>query len=466
MTINQEIVANFLQALRNKFEQKSNKKDDISGTFSETDESYATVPAIKNYVTSVIPDISGKVDKVDGKGLSSNDYTNTDKNKVDSLKTVATSGSYNDLTNKPDIPDSTSDLTNDSGFLTSHQDISGKVDIAQGTQKKNLNVVTDANGNITTEAKPTIPSKVTDLSDGSNYIEKSITNGLIKNDGTIDTSSYATTTALGLKANTADLATVATSGDYNDLANKPNIPEGVAVDTTITSTGVNPVQGKAIYTELGKKADASSLKTVATSGLYSDLTGIPSEFTPEAHNQASSTITDTNTYSNIGNSAQNQASINAAVNTKLGALASVEYFEIVGSLGTASASTMNKLYLVKSESGKDDNYDTYITVKNGSTYSWEKIDSTSLDLSGYALTSSLKAVATSGSYADLTNKPTFTQDSSITSSTTGSYVIGTININGTSQTIYGKDTDTHVSESDIDAEIEEYLTAITTALKQ
>lgn len=28
------------------------------------------------------------------------------------------SGSYNDLTNKPNIPDSTSDLTNDSGFIT------------------------------------------------------------------------------------------------------------------------------------------------------------------------------------------------------------------------------------------------------------------------------------------------------------------------------------------------------------
>ena len=34
------------------------------------------------------------------------------------LATVATSGSYNDLTNKPNIPTKTSDLTNDSGFIT------------------------------------------------------------------------------------------------------------------------------------------------------------------------------------------------------------------------------------------------------------------------------------------------------------------------------------------------------------
>lgn len=43
---------------------------------------------------------------------------------------VATSGSYNDLSNTPTIPTATSDLTNDSGFLTAHQDISGKANIA------------------------------------------------------------------------------------------------------------------------------------------------------------------------------------------------------------------------------------------------------------------------------------------------------------------------------------------------
>ena len=48
--------------------------------------------------------LAGKVDKVTGKGLSSNDYTNAAKAKVDSLAPVATSGNYNDLTNKPTIP--------------------------------------------------------------------------------------------------------------------------------------------------------------------------------------------------------------------------------------------------------------------------------------------------------------------------------------------------------------------------
>lgn len=41
-----------------------------------------------------------------------------------SLASVATSGSYSDLNNKPTIPSKTSQLTNDSGYLTSHQDLS------------------------------------------------------------------------------------------------------------------------------------------------------------------------------------------------------------------------------------------------------------------------------------------------------------------------------------------------------
>lgn len=58
------------------------------------------------YRTAAAQDIidSGKVDKVTGKGLSSNDYTDAAKAKVDALAPVATSGNYDDLTNKPTIP--------------------------------------------------------------------------------------------------------------------------------------------------------------------------------------------------------------------------------------------------------------------------------------------------------------------------------------------------------------------------
>lgn len=56
------------------------------------------------------------------------------------------------------IPTTTSQLTNDSGYLISHQDITGKLDKAQGSGNANKNVVTNSSGDIALEAKPTIPT--------------------------------------------------------------------------------------------------------------------------------------------------------------------------------------------------------------------------------------------------------------------------------------------------------------------
>ena len=96
--------------------------------------------------------------------------------------------------------------------------------------------------------KPFIPTAVTDLSDASNYALKTdiqtytagtgidITNGVISNTqtsaewgnitGVLSTQSDLQS-ALDSKIDGSSLATVATSGDYNDLTNKPTIPEGL-----------------------------------------------------------------------------------------------------------------------------------------------------------------------------------------------------------------------------------------------
>lgn len=59
-------------------------------------------------------------DLTNDSGFITNAVNNlTNYTPTSSLSTVATSGSYNDLTNKPTIPTKTSDLTNDSNFITS-----------------------------------------------------------------------------------------------------------------------------------------------------------------------------------------------------------------------------------------------------------------------------------------------------------------------------------------------------------
>ena len=72
------------------------------------------------------------------------------------------SGSYTDLSDKPTIPSKTSELQNDSGFLTQHQDISGKQD------KATLEADVAAKGftkNTGTYSKPAAGIPKTDLSD-------------------------------------------------------------------------------------------------------------------------------------------------------------------------------------------------------------------------------------------------------------------------------------------------------------
>lgn len=55
------------------------------------------------------------------------------------------------------------------------------------------------------------------------------------------------------------LSTVATSGSYNDLTDKPNIPASAIVDSELSATSVNPVQNKVISAALNRKADSSML---------------------------------------------------------------------------------------------------------------------------------------------------------------------------------------------------------------
>ena len=65
------------------------------------------------------PDLSVYELKEDAFTGDYDDLTNKPDLSIYELKTDAFSGDYNDLTNKPSIPTKTSDLTNDSGFVTS-----------------------------------------------------------------------------------------------------------------------------------------------------------------------------------------------------------------------------------------------------------------------------------------------------------------------------------------------------------
>lgn len=230
-----------------------------------------------------------------------------------------------------------------------------------------------------------VPTKTSDLTNDSNFISTSNTAGLIKNDGTIDTTQYLS--------------------QHQDISGKANIAD---------------------------------LATVATSGSYADLENIPETFAPTAHEHGAADVKDTNAHANLGTSANaTQAAINTAIDTKIGALLSIELIQVEATLPTASASTMNKLYLVPEQDAEtQDAYEIFVTVEDSGSYAWERVDTARIDLSGYATSNHV--------HGNLTNdgKIGSTANYFVYTSTGGAVdakeKIGNINTNGAIGTDSGK----------------------------
>ena len=86
------------------------------------------------------------------------------------------SGNYNDLSNKPTIPSKTSDLTNDSGYITSYTEtdpvfsnsVAGSITSTDITNWNNKSNFSGSYNDLTN--KPTIPTKTSDLTNDSGFI--------------------------------------------------------------------------------------------------------------------------------------------------------------------------------------------------------------------------------------------------------------------------------------------------------
>ncbi len=180
-----------------------------------------------NFATTVSTEIGKKVDKEEGKVLTTNDFTNDYKTKLDGiadnannyvhpdthsadiitgLATVATSGDYKDLKNTPEAykhPD-----THPANIITG------------------LSTVATTGSYNDLSNKPTIPAAYT------------------------HPATHSADMITGL-------STVATSGNYADLTNKPTIPSAYTHPATHPASII------------------TGLATVATSGKYADLSGKP-----------------------------------------------------------------------------------------------------------------------------------------------------------------------------------------------
>ena len=133
-----------------------------------------------------------------------------------------------------------------------------------------------------TDINNRIPTKTSDITNDSGYITKGVSD--LTNYSTTDTVNQAINNAVSSKVDISSISTVATSGDYNDLNNKPVIPSSTSELTNdsnyITSsevdTKINSVEA-ALATKLDSSAYTAATSTTSgymSSEDYIKLSGI------------------------------------------------------------------------------------------------------------------------------------------------------------------------------------------------
>lgn len=213
------------------------------------------------------------------------------------------------------------------------------------------------------------------------------------------------------KANSADLAAVATSGSYDDLSDKPIIPDVQINGTSIVESGVANIPvastnnlGIAKVGDLGitiSYMSGSEGVLAISSATYNDIKASSGHFkaiTPSTQNRAvfyglakaagdttqSQSANAVGTYTAEAKSAiqtmldvPSNASVASQISTAIGNINSFD-LSVVQSLPSQDIST-HTIYLVPKTGETNDVYDEYVYINSN----WEMVGNTQVDLSNY-----------------------------------------------------------------------------------
>ena len=168
---------------------------------------------------------------------------------------------------------------------------------------------------------------------------------------------------------------------------------------SITSEGTLSSNSSILYNSTGQNTDGAMTQKATTDALdtKANVSANISTFTNDAGYQTSSQVS-------------------SAIAAAIGDITELEY-QVVQELPVTGEKGV--IYLVPNSGTAPNVYDEYLWLPSGQSGSYEKIGTTAVDLSdyvtnsdlsttlaAYATTASLATVATSGAYADLSNKPT------------------------------------------------------------
>ena len=340
-------------------------------------------------------------------------------NKIDStdsdLATVATSGSYNDLTNKPPIPSASTDLTDTASLVRT-------ADLATVA-------TTGAYGDLTGQ-----PTNLSQFNNDQNYITSvasasTTTAGIIEIADATETSAGASNalavSPLGLATEIGNLASADLSdgADLLKTSDKGTTIGDVVevVDVGGSVAGISALDGSNLTNlTYANITGTPSLANVATSGNYNDLINTPSAGAGYPVQTAVSSVT-----AELNNAIYLTAASSTACTVTLPATSGASDGDVViivrrspGSLtiqqSEGTGSLLTYLDQGNASSFTLTNNQQQIHVRfdsagNGRWYIFDKVQA---------------VVATSGSYNDLSNKPT---SDDITSDHTGVNYTGALN---------------------------------------
>jgi len=294
---------------------------------------------------------------------------------------AAFSGDYNDLTNKPNIPDAP-DL---SSYVTSSQ-LNGAI----------LNIQQFSGDYTDLSNRPNIPS-VDGLSSIA-YVDSQIAlinTAIQNNNGNVDLTAYSTTQQINTLINNAINAQTLFSGNYNDLLNKPAIPD---VSQFLTETQIDDKLAAAVT---GGTVDLSSYVT------ESELTTALSNYQPSI--DLSGYVTSTQLASEISNIPPTDLSsyvTQTALNTQLLNLAffSGDYNDLTNAPSIPSINGLSTVAYV----------DSQVAILNSSIAN--VASGGTIDLSTYSTTAQMNTAIT-GALSNITHPNIPTDISQLTDTT-------------------------------------------------
>lgn len=351
--------------------------------------------------------------------------------KASSLAAVATSGSYDDLTNKPTIP-SAYTLPTASTTVMGGVKIGSNISVSNGVISLNKSNVTSALG-YTPPTSDTVYNNATTSTAGlMSASDKVKLNSIAANaNNYTHPSTHPASMITGL-------ASVATSGSYSDLSNKPTIPvvptnvsafindagyltqhqslddyaKKTDVNTALANKlGINDTAAAAIKDDAGNTISTTYASKADVSALLSTKLGVTATAYAATRDGAGNNIV--NTYAKKTDIPSAYTLPNATSSTlggvKIGSNISV-------SDGTISITKSNVTSaLGYTPPASDTTYGDATTTSSGLMSSTDKVKLNGIaDNANYyihppthpaSMISGLATVATSGNYNDLANKP-------------------------------------------------------------